>query len=120
MSHTPYSVLPSGSEHAFGTEGTVPNSRPHNASQGDDSPAGSREAIAPVREWLERPFVQIIEPGSRPLDIFESLLAEVGAGGNLTTDAHLAALAIEHQCELHSNDTDLARFSGLRCRNPLF
>ena len=41
------------------------------------------------------------------------------SAGNLTTDAHLAALAIEHQCELHSNDTDFARFPGLRWRNPL-
>lgn len=43
-----------------------------------------------------------------------------GWSGNLTatTDAHLAALAIEHQCELHSNDNDFARFPGLRWRNP--
>ena len=34
-------------------------------------------------------------------------------------DAHLAALAIEHQAELHSNDTDFSRFSGLRWRNPI-
>jgi len=39
--------------------------------------------------------------------------------GDLTTDAHLAALAIEHQCELHSKDSDFARFPGLRWRNPL-
>jgi len=39
--------------------------------------------------------------------------------GNLTTDAHLAAIAIEYQYELHSNDTDFARFPGLRWRNPL-
>jgi len=46
-------------------------------------------------------------------------VGEMGAGGDLTTDAHLAALAIEHQCELHSNDNDFARFPGLRWRNPL-
>jgi predicted nucleic acid-binding protein len=40
-------------------------------------------------------------------------------GGNLTTDTHLAALAIEHQGELHSNDADFGRFPGLRWRNPL-
>ena len=39
--------------------------------------------------------------------------------GNLTTDAHLAALALEYQAELHSTDTDFARFSGLRWVNPL-
>ncbi|MFQ5740829.1 MAG: type II toxin-antitoxin system VapC family toxin [Acidobacteriota bacterium] len=77
------------------------------------------EAITHVRAWLDRPLVHIIEPGNRHLDIFESLLDEVGVGGNLTTDAFLAALAIEHQCVLHSNDTDFARFSGLRWQNPL-
>ncbi|HOC44133.1 MAG TPA: hypothetical protein PKJ99_14045 [Thermoanaerobaculales bacterium] len=41
------------------------------------------------------------------------------APGRLTTDAHLAALAIETQSELHSNDVDFARFPGLRWRNPL-
>jgi predicted nucleic acid-binding protein len=40
-------------------------------------------------------------------------------GGSLTTDTHLAALAIEHQCELHSGDADFARFPGLRWYNPL-
>lgn len=43
----------------------------------------------------------------------------LGSAGNLTTDAHLAALAIEHQAELHSSDADFARFPGLRWRNPL-
>jgi predicted nucleic acid-binding protein len=46
-------------------------------------------------------------------------LRAVGVARNLTTDAHLAAIAIEHQYELHSNDTDFARFPGLRWRNPL-
>jgi len=41
------------------------------------------------------------------------------AAGRLTTDAHLAALAVEHQAELHSNDSDFSRFPGLRWRNPL-
>ncbi len=82
-------------------------------------PLSPGESLLRVREWLERPYVQIIEPGNRHLDIFEALLGEVGVGGNLATDAHIAALAIEHQCELHSNDTDFARFSGLRWRNPL-
>lgn len=47
------------------------------------------------------------------------LLGAAGVAGNLTTDAHLAALAIEHQLELHSNDTDFARFPGLHWTNPL-
>jgi uncharacterized protein len=39
--------------------------------------------------------------------------------GDVTTDAQLAALAMEHQAELHSPDVDFARFSGPRWRNPL-
>ena len=82
-------------------------------------PLGPEQAIHHVRSWLDRPVVQIAEPGPRHLDIFESLLRAVGVAGNLTTDAHLAAIAIEYQYELHSNDTDFARFPGLRWRDPL-
>ena len=82
-------------------------------------PLDPRGAIRHVRRWLERPNVVMLEPGPRHLDVVESLLGPLGVGGNLTTDAHLAALAIEHRGELHSNDTDFGRFSGLRWRNPL-
>lgn len=48
-----------------------------------------------------------------------SLLEHLGTAGNLTTDAHLAAIAIEYQAELASTDADFARFPGLRWFNPL-
>ncbi len=83
------------------------------------SPMSPAAAIGCVRRWFEQPNVQRIEPASLHLDVLERLLSVVGTAGNLTTDAHLAALAIEHQCELHSNDTDFGRFPGLRWRNPL-
>jgi predicted nucleic acid-binding protein len=51
--------------------------------------------------------------------LLENLAAGSSIGANLMMDAHLAALAIEHQAELHSNDTDFSRFSGLRWRNPI-
>jgi predicted nucleic acid-binding protein len=47
------------------------------------------------------------------------LISPLGTGGNLTSDAHLAALAIEHGAELCSTDNDFARFNRLRWRNPL-
>ncbi len=50
---------------------------------------------------------------------FPRLLKKVGDGANLTTDAHLAALAIEHQAEICSTDSDFARFPGLLWKNPL-
>jgi len=82
-------------------------------------PLAPSEAVERVRGWLARPHVQILEPGPRHLSFVEKLFAMTGVAGNLTTDTHLAALAIEHQCELHSNDSDFARFPGLRWRNPL-
>jgi len=83
------------------------------------SPMSSTVAVAHVRSWFAQSNIEHIEPGTQHLDVLDRLLSAAGAAGNLTTDAHLAALAIEHQCELHSNDTDFARFPGLRWRNPL-
>ncbi len=77
------------------------------------------EACLEVRGWLARPNVEILHPGDRHADILLELLEHVGVAGNLTTDAHLAALAIEYQAELHSADADFGRFPGLRWRNPL-
>lgn len=77
------------------------------------------EAVGHVRSWLDRPQAQIVIPGPRHLDILADIMSSSRAPGSLTTDAHLAALAIETQAELHSNDVDFARFPGLRWKNPL-
>ncbi len=82
-------------------------------------PFTPQETIGHIRSWLERRQVQILEPGPRHLDLLDRLMREAGAVGSLTTDVHLAALAIEHQAELHSNDGDFKRFPGLRWSNPL-
>ncbi|HEX8109543.1 MAG TPA: type II toxin-antitoxin system VapC family toxin [Kofleriaceae bacterium] len=82
-------------------------------------PMSPTVAFAQIRAWFAQPNVEHLEPGPQHLDLLDRLLSAVGTAGNLTTDAHLAALAIEHQCELHSNDNDFARFPGLRWRNPL-
>jgi hypothetical protein len=83
------------------------------------NPLEPGRALHQVRSWFDRPQVEVLEPGPRHLEILERMLAAAGVAANLTTDAHLAAIAIEHQCELHSTDTDVARFPGLRWRNPL-
>lgn len=83
------------------------------------APIGVAEAIADARSWLENPRVQILEPGDRHAEIMFAFLEELGTGGNLTTDAHLAALAVEYQAELASTDTDFGRFPGVRWFNPL-
>jgi toxin-antitoxin system PIN domain toxin len=82
-------------------------------------PLDADTACRHVRSWLARPYVTILDPGERHPEILFGLLASLGTAGNLTTDAHLAALAIEHQAELHSTDADFARFSGLRWIDPL-
>lgn len=84
-----------------------------------ENPLGMRGACTRVRSWIKRPQTVLIHPGTRHADILFELLENSGGTGNLTTDAHLAALAIEHQAELHSNDADMARFPGLRWVNPL-
>ena len=84
-----------------------------------DNPLDVGGACRRVRSWLARPQTALIHPGTRHADILFGLIEAVGTAGNLTTDAHLAALAIEHQAEMHSTDADMARFPGLRWTNPL-
>jgi toxin-antitoxin system PIN domain toxin len=83
------------------------------------NPMPAAVACSHARAWLAQPYVSIIDPGARHAEILFGLIESLGTAGNLTTDAHLAALAIEHQAELHSTDADFTRFSGLRWVNPL-
>lgn len=81
-------------------------------------PVGAALDIA--RSWLSRPCAWIPEPGPRHLDVLAELLGPQPSV-RLVTDAHLAAIAIEHGLELCSRDRDFARWAdlGLRCRDPL-
>lgn len=81
-------------------------------------PATPGDAMDRVASWLAQPGAFVLSPGPRHLEILRGTLGAT-PGGPLTTDAHLAALAIENQAELHSNDGDFARFPGLRWHNPL-
>ena len=76
-------------------------------------------ACGHAESWLAQPNALLIHPGERHATILFGLLRNLGTAANLTTDAHLAALAIEHQSELNSTDADFTRFPGLRWRNPL-
>ena len=82
-------------------------------------PVTPERAVGYVREWFEVPHVVPIEPGPDHLAHLLRNLAAVGVGGNLVTDAHIAAVAMEYQAEVHSADADFGRFPGLRWRNPL-
>lgn len=85
-----------------------------------ERPLPVQSAIAVVGSWLARPPAWIPEPGPRHLELLEMLL-ESQPSVRLVTDAHLAAIAIEHGLELCSRDRDFARWSdvGLRSRDPL-
>jgi toxin-antitoxin system PIN domain toxin len=77
------------------------------------------DAFDVVDRWLSQPAVTVIHPTDRHAKVLRDLLAPLGTAGNLTSDAHLAALAIEHGATLYSCDNDFARFSGLRWIDPL-
>jgi toxin-antitoxin system PIN domain toxin len=72
-----------------------------------------------VERWLAQPYAIVLHPTERHLAILRGLVEPLGTAGNITTDAHLAALAIEHGAEVCSADTDFGRFRGLRWTNPL-
>jgi hypothetical protein len=84
-----------------------------------DNPMKATDAIRRVQSWLDCSCVEVLIPGERHAEILFKLLEDLGTAGNLTTDAHLAALAVEYQAELASTDPDFARFRGLRWFNPL-
>jgi hypothetical protein len=84
-----------------------------------ETPLESDEALDYIDGWLEQPSATVVQPTERHAAHLRQLLKPLGTAGNLSSDAHLAALAIEHGGELCSADTDFARFPGLRWRNPL-
>jgi uncharacterized protein len=81
-------------------------------------PLGVSDALTIVRLWTEQPPSVIVEPTPRHLDVLAGLLMGVGTGGNLTNDAHLAALAVEHDATIVTFDSDFGRFGGVRWREP--
>jgi predicted nucleic acid-binding protein len=75
--------------------------------------------MARIHAWLELPHVHIAQPSDAHFARLRAELERVGVAGNLTTDAHLAVLAMERGYVLYSTDTDFARFAGLRWVNPV-
>ena len=82
-------------------------------------PLNMDDALTRVQSWLEQPCVRVVQPTDRHWTVFQKMLVEGQAVGNLVTDAHLAALALEYGCELMSTDSDFSRFPRLKWRNPL-
>jgi toxin-antitoxin system PIN domain toxin len=72
-----------------------------------------------IESWFLIPHVNPINPGSRHLSFLKQMLKFAGVGGNMMTDIHIASIAMEYQAELHSNDSDFSRFTGLKWINPI-
>lgn len=81
-------------------------------------PLEAEQALAIVRVWLDQSTARTVDPTGRHFELLASLLADAGTAGNLVVDAHLAALAIEHDATLVTFDADFGRFRGLRVERP--
>ncbi len=84
-----------------------------------EHPLPTAEAGDIVSEWLASSITTLLNPGERHWQILRDLMTRGQVRGPLVTDAHLAALAIEHGAELATTDRDFARFPGLKFFNPL-
>ena len=83
------------------------------------SPVSTTEAAGYVEEWFQHEHILLVNPDDDHIRHLRRNLQVAGGGGNLVADAHIAAIAMEHQAEVHTNDSDFDRFSGLKRRNPL-
>jgi toxin-antitoxin system PIN domain toxin len=83
------------------------------------NPLGPDEAFDIIDGWLAQPCATVLHPTGRHSAVMRGLLAPLGTGGNLTSDAHLAALAIEYGAVLCSSDADFSRFPGISWVDPL-
>lgn len=83
-----------------------------------DAPMTAPDAVEQVERWLAEPAALVVAPTQRHPRLLSSLLTAAGRGGALVTDAHLAALAVEHDATVVSFDRDFARFDGVRHRLP--
>jgi uncharacterized protein len=81
-------------------------------------PLRVQDVMKRIESWLALPHVHLVQPSDSHFARLRKELERLGTAGNLTTDAHLAVLAMERGYVLYSTDTDFARFPGLRWINP--
>jgi toxin-antitoxin system PIN domain toxin len=84
-----------------------------------DRPLTAEQAWIYVEEWLTCDNAWIPQPTASHAAVLGGLITSADLRGNLISDAHLAALAIEHGLQVCSADTDFARFSQVRWVNVL-
>lgn len=83
------------------------------------NPRPVEEVRAIVESWLAAPHVRLLPHSAGLATRFFDALSQAGGGGNLTTDALIAAQAMEFGGRVFTNDRDFARFPGLVTVNPL-
>ena len=83
------------------------------------SPLSPSQAWSFVADWLDAETTWVPVPGERHAEIIRDLIVAGDLRGNLVTDAHLAALAIEHGVGICSTDSDFARFPQIAWVNPI-
>jgi len=81
-------------------------------------PLTESQAVEIIDSWLSNPLVHIPSPKPTHWNLLKELVSECGTAGNLTSDVHLAAIAIEHAAKLYTLDADFSRFKGLRLQKP--
>jgi len=80
------------------------------------APLSIQDALAWITALRDARGVRDLNPGRAHLGILGHLLLVAGTGGNLTTDAHLAALALENDATIATGDRDFLRFPGVRLK----
>jgi toxin-antitoxin system PIN domain toxin len=85
----------------------------------NENPMTVAQARQAVESWLRVDQVELLTPGRATFDFFFDFLEQAGTGGNLSTDAMIAALAMEHGGRIYSTDRDFSRFPGIKWQNPL-
>ena len=82
-------------------------------------PLRIKQAVDVVDGWLQQPNVKFLSPPDTHWHHYREMLLASNIGGNLTTDAHIAALAKDYGLIIYSNDADFSRFPGVKTINPL-
>ena len=72
-----------------------------------------------VGEWLAHPGVRVVQETEEHARLWSQLLRAAGSGGDLTTGAWIAAIALAHGASVLTLDSDYARFPGVRWESPL-
>ncbi len=83
-----------------------------------DRPLSAKEAAEQVEQWIAAPRAWIVQPTDGYHRVFLQLVQRYNITAELTTDAQLAALALDHGVSIVSADTDFARFEEIDWINP--